>query len=264
MSRFQRRAIFVFLASALVLWSVPAFAQSAADRLSDRDVKKLIDQVDEGRDKFEGNLEHEVKNSTVRGPNGETKVSNLLQDYQDNTKKLQDRFNDTDAAAAEVTTVLKQALAIDGFMQRASSVMKGRREWDIEVASLKHLAQAYGVTFPLREGAVARRMNDKETASAAEAIEKAADRFKDDLDQTSTIAKPDREAAKKDVELLMRLAETVKDRVGDGNPAMNEARQLLEQAARVQTFVNAHQIPAMANWQTVQASLQQVRRAFGL
>ena len=47
----------ILLASALSLWSMPALAQARPERLSDKDVKTLIDQVDEGRDKFEGNLD---------------------------------------------------------------------------------------------------------------------------------------------------------------------------------------------------------------
>ncbi len=78
-------------------------------------MKTLIDQVDEGRDKFEGNLDNQLKNSTFRSPNGETNVSAALQDYQDNTRKPQDRFKDDYAASAEVATVLKQATAIDRY-----------------------------------------------------------------------------------------------------------------------------------------------------
>jgi len=55
-------------------------------------VKAVIDEVDTGRDKFEGNLDGGFKGSTLRGPNGETKVAGALQDYQDSTKKLQQRF----------------------------------------------------------------------------------------------------------------------------------------------------------------------------
>ncbi len=80
----------ILLASTLALWSMPALAQAPLERLSDKDIKTLIDQVDEGRDKFEGNLDGEFKSSTVRGPGGETKVSGALQDYQDNTQKLKD------------------------------------------------------------------------------------------------------------------------------------------------------------------------------
>ena len=78
--------------------------------------------------------------------------------------------------------------------------MKGRSEWDRQAANLKRLAEAYGTTFPFAEGATARRMNDKETAAAAAAIATAADRFKSDLDKDTTLPKPDKDAAKKDVE----------------------------------------------------------------
>src|SRR3954470_15116583 len=64
----------IIVASALSLWSMPALAQARPERLSDQQVKTLIDQVDEGRDKFEGNLESTFKSSTLRGPRGETKV----------------------------------------------------------------------------------------------------------------------------------------------------------------------------------------------
>ncbi len=96
------RAQTIFLTSALSLWSLPALAQAQPERLSDKDVKTLIDQVDEGRDKFEGNLDGQFKGSTVRGPNGETKVAGALQDYQDNTQKLKDRFTPDYSASAEV------------------------------------------------------------------------------------------------------------------------------------------------------------------
>src|SRR4029079_5108235 len=82
----------ILVASALSLWSIPVLAQTPPERLSDKQVKTLIDQVDEGRDKFEGNLDGKFKGSTLRGPSGETKVEGTLQDYQDNTKKLQSRF----------------------------------------------------------------------------------------------------------------------------------------------------------------------------
>jgi len=66
----------ILLAGALSLWSMPVFAQARPERLSDKAVKTLIEQVDEGRDKFEGNLDGQFKASTLRGPGGgETKVA---------------------------------------------------------------------------------------------------------------------------------------------------------------------------------------------
>ena len=217
----------ILLASALSVWSVPALAQAPSERLPDKDVKALIDQVDEGRDKFEGNLDGQFKGSTVRGPSGETKVAGALQDYQDNTQKLKDRFTPDYAASAEVATVLKQSTAINTFMQGSPSAMKGRSEWDKQTTNLKHLAESYGT-------------KDK------------------------TLAKADKEAAKKDVELLIKQAAAVKSRTNDGKPATGEVRQLVEQVAKLQTFIGAHPIPTMTNWQAVQTSLGKLQQAFGL
>ena len=82
----------IVLAGALFLWSVPVLAQARPERPSDKDVKALIEQVDTGRDKFEGNLDGDFKGSTLRRPTGEVKVAGALQDYQDSPKKLMDRF----------------------------------------------------------------------------------------------------------------------------------------------------------------------------
>jgi hypothetical protein len=258
------RAHTILFATALFLWSVPALAQARPERLSDKDVKKLIDQVDEGRDKFEGNLDGKFKGSTLRGPNGEVRVAGALQDYQDNTQKLKDRFTADYSASAEVATVLKQSTAIDAFMQRAPSDMKGRNEWDRQTTYLKQLAACYGTTFPLSDGTAVRRMNDKETAGTAEAIATAAGRFKSDVDKAKTLAKPDRDAAKKDADLLIKQANAVKSRTSDGKLATGEMRQLAEQVAKLQTFVTSHPIPTMTNWQAVQSSLGKLQQAFGL
>jgi hypothetical protein len=251
------------LAGILLFSPTPALAQSRPERMSDKDVKALIDQVDEGRDKFEGNLDGGFKGSTLRGPAGEVKISGALQDYQDNTKKLKDRFTPDYSASAEVTTVLKQSTAIDKFMQGSSSAMKGRSEWDRQAANIKRLAEAYGATFPYQEGTV-RRMNDKETAGIAEQISGAADRFKKDLDKAPALAKPAKEAAKKDAELLAKQAAAVKSRVNDGKPATGEVRTLVEQTAKLQTFVDANPLPSMTNWQAVKASLATLQGAFGV
>src|SRR3954462_5264494 len=149
------------IGGALLLVASAAAAQTG-ERFSDKDVKALVDEVDTGRDKFEGNLDGSFKGSTLRGPKGETKVAGALQDYQDSTKKLQDRFTTDYSASAEVAAVLKQSMQIDAFMKSPTSPTKGRNEWERQTGALKQLAEAYGTTFPLPDGAAVRRMNDKE------------------------------------------------------------------------------------------------------
>ena len=161
--------------------------------------------------------------------------------------------------------MLKQSTAIDAFLQDSPSGMKGRSEWDQQAINLKQLAEAYGATFPLPDGAMVRRMNDKETAAAATAIATAADRFKSDVDKDHhTRQARQKDAAKKDVELLGKQANAVKSRTSEGKLATAEMRQLVEQVAKIQTFVGANAAIPTTNWQAVQTSLGKLQQAFGL
>jgi hypothetical protein len=263
--RFDSRARTVVLAGVLALSPLPALAQASQERLSDKDVRIIIEQVDEARDKFEGNLDSQFKSSTLRRPDGETKVEAALQDYQDNVKKLMDRFTASYSASAEVLTVLKQGTSIHEFMINSSSGMKGRSEWDREAASLKRLAEAYAATFPLPNGATVRRLNDNETAAAASDLASAAGTFKRDIDKDATLAKADKDAVKKDVDALVKLATSVKSRTRDGKPATAEARQVMDQATRLQAFVRTHTVQgAMASWQSMETAITKLQQAFGL
>ena len=252
------------VAGALLLWAWPAGAQAPPERPSDETVKTLIDQVDEGRDKFEGNLDGGFKGSTVKGPRGEVRVAGALQDYQDGTKKLKDRFTPDYAANPEVGTVLTQSMAIDQFMQAQPASMKGRPEWDRQLVNIKRLAQAYSTTFPLPAGATPLRVNDKDVVAAAEGIARAADSLKDSIDDDNLIPKPEKDAAKKDVELLIEQSETVGSKTNDGKPATADVRQLVAQAAKVETFLGGRQMTSITSWQSAKASLARLQQAFGL
>ncbi|HKW00644.1 MAG TPA: hypothetical protein VJN96_12510 [Vicinamibacterales bacterium] len=260
-----RVALSLVASMALALSPLCLRAQTVPARPPDKDIKALIEQVEQNRDKFEGNLSGDLKNSKLRGPNGEMDVSDFLKDYKDNINKLKDRFTDDYSASTELATVLQQGTRIDVYMKNAPINTKGRSEWDREAASLKSLAEAYGTTFPTPEGAPVRRINDKETAQSADAIKTAADHFKDNIDKNSTVPKADRDSAKKEVEKLSKLADAVKSRASDGKPASAEFQQLVTQTAKVQSWIDAHPVPAAsADWLDVQQQMTKLRQAFGM
>jgi hypothetical protein len=263
----SRPAQLLLLAGALALYAMPAIAQAPPERLSDKDVKALIEQVDQERDKFEGNLDGKLKDSLLRSETTDIKVSAALQDYQDNIKKLKERFTAEYSASAEVQVVLKQANKIDNFVKTSNAVTKGRSEWDREAASLKRLAGAYGTTFPIPPGAAVRRMNDKEAADAAGAIAKASDRVRDDFDKVpvAALSKADKDTVKKGLETLGKQAEVVQSRLNDGKPATAEVQLLMVQVATVQKFIDAHPIlSTKPDWDALHESLAKVQQAFQL
>jgi len=234
-----RRFLLPALVAGLSATLVPRVAAQAPERLSDREVKALIEQVYDARDKFEGNLDDSVKESVMKTQTTDAKVLAVLQDLQDNASKLKDRFKPDYAAGAEAETLLKQANMINAAMERAN-ITKGRSQWDKLAATLRRLAAVYGTTFPLPEGAPVRRINDKETAAAAEAVANAAKDIQKQIDKDETIAKPDKEAGKSTSKALSSAANALESRVKDGKLATGEARQVLDLAAKLDAFTKAH------------------------
>lgn len=252
------------VAAAFSLIPAALLAQAPHVRLSNNDVKHLMEQVEDHRGEFQDHLDSSIKDSKLRSPDGEVDVSAYLHDYEENVHKMKDRFSDDYAASTEVQTVLRQATAVDRHMRGQSTSTKGRSEWDREAASLKTLAEAYGTTFPLPEGAPVRRYNDKEVAQAADDLANAADHFKDNVDKSDAVSKSDREGAKKDADSIKKLADDVKSRCEDGKPATAEFDQLSTLYSRMQSWVSTHPAPlAAADWTSMQTHMDILRHAFG-
>src|SRR4030095_15970852 len=96
-----RAALMVAIAACL---SSPVLA---ADRLTDRDVKALITRIEQGRDKFDDELDGKLKSSVIRQPSGEVNVKDILNDLQESMDGVEERLKPEYAASAEVATLLR-------------------------------------------------------------------------------------------------------------------------------------------------------------
>ena len=229
----------------LVLLVTPALR--AAERLNDRDVKALVERIDQVRDRFEDSLDGELKRSTVKNANGEVNVEQFLDDFQTNIDLLKDRITDENPASREAEIVLNQASAIDGFLQRHPSETKGRSEWNQLVGDFRTLAIAYGASFPIAPTAKAHRINDREVASTAEAIKDAAERLEDSLDdelkKVPTVPAPARDGIVGEVKQLARDADALRGRVNDSQSSTAEAERMLQRAGKINAFLRANPAP---------------------
>ena len=254
----------VALAVTLLL-GASAFAQSP-QRLPDKDVKALIDVVDNARDRFEDQLDGKVKNTVVRGTSGEVNVSNFLDDFQENVDRLKERFKPDYAASAEAAAILRQATAVHHFMKQQPSDLKGSSEWDTLASNLGRLASAYGTTFPLEADAKVRRVSDGEAVAAAGEIEDQAGELKDAVNRYSTLAAPTKNALKNSADLVRNRAKTLASRLKDGKPATAEARQLFEAVQKLDESSKGSGLPpsSLSLMGAMRAPLTTLRQAFGL
>ena len=241
-----------------------------AERLSDKDVKALLERIDQERDRFEDQLDGNLKRSILRGPGGETNVARFLDDLQENVDKMKSRFNESYAAGAEVTTVLRQGSAIQRHMAQRPPNFDGASEWNRLSASLGELAAAYGATMPLPEGQQAIRMNDAEVAKAADDLARGADAFKKQLDSSlkkdATIDKTTRAASVGEADGLKEDAKRLKSAVGDGRPASGEAQAVLARAAKIRGQAAGRTLspPALTALGALDGHLDKISQAFNI
>jgi hypothetical protein len=172
------------LAFAALMATFVTAPATSAERPSDKDVKQLIERIDHERDRFEDQLDGQLKNSIIREPGREVNVERYLDDLQENVGKLKDRYKPEYAASAEATTVLRQGSDIQRYTSTLPPNYDGASEWNRLSGSLTALAAAYGTAFPLPPGQQARRLNDKEVRNAAAGVAKSADRYKKELDSS--------------------------------------------------------------------------------
>jgi hypothetical protein len=260
------RAFYVFAVASMLAAPTTAIGQQAGQRLSDPDVKQVIEDVDHSRDQFQDHLDGRIKDSTLRGPRGEVRVEDYLKDLKDNVDKLKDRFNKNYSASAEAATVLRQASGIHTYIKAQSAEIKGGSEWDRFAVDLGRLADAYGTTFPTPEGAPVRRINDGEAASTAEKIAKQADVVKKAIEHDPGIPKPSRDSVLGDLNQLKDQAKAVKSRASDSKPATAEARQIVALAAKVNDSFKGQTLqPAtLSAWGAMRAPLDVLDQAYAI
>lgn len=254
-------------AQAAMLVSGPLLA---ADRMSDHDVKQLIDQIRSSEDRFNDALDDSVKHGRLRGPNGDVDVHEFLEDFEENLDRVKDRFKPDYSASNEVKVALLQANAIDTFFRSRPAGTKGESEWHRLVDNLEVLAAAYHASFPLAADAPVRRVNDKEIEAAAEAVAKNGDHFKSALDDALKKDPSMDAASRKQVieqaEALVDDAKTLRSRVSDGKPSSGEAGRVVQQAEQLQQWLAGRTLgpPVTSNWSALGPYLQTISTAYGL
>src|SRR5262245_20660496 len=227
------------------LWAVPV---RGSDRLTDKDVKSLVEKIDDGRSKFKDGLDDDFKKSILRGPAGEVNVAKFLDDFKDSIDKLKDRLKPEYAASAEVANVLRLGSGIDRAFEQQLAGKKGQSEWNRLAGDLKTLAGAYGADFPLAEGATVRRVGDKELAGGVEQVVKGTEGLKksieNDLKKDTSVDKATRDGFIKEVQDCSKEAKNLRERINGNQPSSGEADRLLSCAAHIQTFLGSHQMPS--------------------
>ena len=159
---------------------------TARERLTDEEVKALLESIEKKRAAFEAALDDKLKNSTIKGARGEVNTNEFFDDLQDQVRRARERFSSNYSASSEVLSLLQFATRLDAWASTQPAGFRGSREWGVLATDFRRLAAAYnsGLLRPGQQalGAQARRLNDAELVTVAANVEKNMDAFRNAYD----------------------------------------------------------------------------------
>lgn len=117
-------------------------AVAPARRLSDDEMRRLIERIEENTDRLDDSLGDDLDDSRA-----ETRGKALLKSLDAATDRLRDTFDDDRQASGLVGRVLWEAGRLEQFLAGRRLGTKARGDWEQLRGQLRELARGYGIEF---------------------------------------------------------------------------------------------------------------------
>jgi archaellum component FlaC len=253
-------------------------------RLSDKEVGRMINQIENQTKTFRKSLDNALDHSRVNGSRREDDINSFVKAFEEQTKRLHDHFDHHKSVAADVEAVLDRAAAIDNFMSRQRLRERAENDWSTLRGNLDELAQAYNVawrwngpvssiapvTGPVAGSELPYRLNDKDVERILHRIEDQSHRFKSSLDSALDRSRLNGTRREDDInEFIKQFDNEVKrlhDRFSDHKSVAADVQLVLDSAARIDEFMARRQVGGRADddWSRLKADLDELSQAYSV
>jgi hypothetical protein len=245
---------------------------TANERLSDEELKALLESIEKKRSAFEAALDDKLKNSTIKGARGEVNTNEFFDDLQDQVRRARERFSPNYSASSEVLSLLQYATRLESWASTQPAGFRGSREWGVLATDFRRLSAAYNSSL-LRPGQKAlgeqaRRLNDDELVTVAANVEKNMDAFRNAYDSAlaanTNLTPASRKTAIQNVDTMKRSARALNAALGKKQKGVAEANALLKGSSVMidATLKLPPNSSAAAAWAPVREELTKVALAY--
>jgi hypothetical protein len=249
----------------LVVGVTGAAPGSASDRLTDPQVKRIVENIDHAFNEWRGYLDRrDLDEAVVRAAEGTFDAERFLDDMEKDIDLVRERLGDRYAAGAEVTALLRRASDLE-----RGSVALGRPErWKLLSGEFASLARAYRVAWPMDAAATAQRITDHELADHAKRIAGAVDRLQDgalEAAEDMRLGRSERRAAEQAMDELETAAERLGDDLDSHRFVAHHVRRVLDLTVETSAFaatVRPMSMGATEALTTVEQSARVIALAF--
>jgi len=260
------RRILVAFAVALAL----PIGAAGAERMTDEQVKKLIEDIDAGYRTWKQDLEKEnLDDAVITSAERTVKIKDLLRDFGKEIDVLQGRFKPDHSASLEVMALLRRGSDVELHNRRQGRTRSSA--WTPLGSKLEALAHAYELAWPVESMSVrAVRLNDGELAGKVKQMEDAAKQLQDETEKAAKAAKSvdkaTRGSLKSSIQQIEQMAREVRSRIKEDRPASVEVGQLLGQTTKVKETLARLSLSSAGGpaWRGIESGTEALARAFDL
>lgn len=265
MQRVVALAIGIVVASA----GIAMASQQRPYRLSDQQLKELVNRIDTRADAFTSSFERAIDRSAVTGA-ARDQIKRSVKSFQQGTGLLRDRVNDRQSDTADAENVLRRAAVVDDFMARHQLDAPAQRDWQALRPDLNDLARAYGLAW--NWNAVSQntpsRVTDKQVEQLLKQLADKTGRFDKSLDRAFDSSSSDdrrgKDEIKESVRNFRQTIDRLRDRVKGRQATALDVDDVLRRGTSIDDFMQGHQLSAQAEqgWVAVRRDLDKLAGAY--
>ena len=263
--------ILAIIAAVCLIGQSGAAKAQQSYRLTEKEMKNLLSQIDRGAERFRNSLDKMLDVSTLDGTKEEDNINSFMKEFTAATEHLKHRFDDKQSASGDVEEVLRRAARIDSFMARRGMNSRALEDWNALRRDLDELANAYNVSWDWA-GVSNRpfRLNDEQVKRLLGQVEREADSFRKSLDDALDKTDFDHTKAEDNINDFVKEFEMatdhLKDRFSKKQSAAADAEDVLRHASRIDVFMQNHRLTARAqeDWARLRQDLDELAQAYNV
>lgn len=278
-----RQTISLALVVALIgigLTTTQAQYRNRPNRMNDRQVGELIRRVETSTARFRASLDTALDRSRYDGTRAEDNINQFVQNFDDATKQLRDRFSNRTSVASDVENLLRQASDINRFMLNNRLNARAKNDWQLVRTDLDALARAYNVTWDWTRsntgygqptvGNMPYRVTDREVDALIRRIETRSDQFRNDLDTALDRSRYDGTRAEDNINQFVKDFESstnqLRSRFNSRNSATADVENVLRQATYIDDFMRRQTLSNRAenDWTQLRTDLTQLASIYNV
>ena len=278
MNRIRQTVSVALVFAMLSLGFTSAAAQRRPYRMTDRQVGQIIQRVETSADRFRATIDRVLDRTRYDGTRAEDNINTFIQNFENATDTLRDRFNRRVSVAGDVELVLQQANYIDAFMANNRLNQRAVNDWTTVRTDLNALATAYGLSWRWggqttvggTTSGIPYRVGDATLRQLIRRIETRTDTFRASVDTALDRSRYDGTRAENNVNQFIRdfevATDALRDRFNSRNSAVGDVENVLRRAAYIDEFMRRNNLTRRAEneWSLIRTDLNTLASAYSV